>query len=194
MFEMSLSLESTFSKPNIRSVFKNETAQIGFSVVSVLVTRFLQSFGFSTKPDPTQIEMITVDTLENFSYESLEDIILFFKMARSGKFGETNRGVDSNLIFGKWFPMYLEQKAILREQEYQKEKALISKVQATDEDVSKTYKRINDAQYKIKVVEYVDKIVLNMDRQLLEDTIADWEKDEEKKQWVYLLKEKRRKV
>jgi len=143
MFEMGLTIQSTFSKPNIRSVFKGETAQIGFSVVNVLVTRFINSFGFSTKLDPMQIEMITVDTLENFAYESIEDILLFFKMARSGKFGTTKRG---------------------------------------------------DKLDTKKVEVYVDKITKDMDRQLLEDTILDWEKDPIKKKHIHILKAKRKTV
>ena len=194
MFEMGLTIQSTFSKPNIRSVFKGETAQIGFSVVNVLVTRFINSFGFSTKLDPMQIEMITVDTLENFAYESIEDILLFFKMARSGKFGTTKRGVDSNLIFGEWFQKYLEKKAELREQNYQKSKAETSRVQASDEDVAVTYKKIQDKLDTKKVEVYVDKITKDMDRQLLEDTILDWEKDPIKKKHIHILKAKRKRV
>ena len=67
--------------------------------------------------------MLTIDTLEHFSYESLEDIILFFKMARTGAFGSTKKGVDSNLIYGEWFPAYLEKKAQIRETNYTTEKS-----------------------------------------------------------------------
>lgn len=192
MFEMGLTIQKTFSKPTMRSVFKGDTAQIGFSVVNVLVTRFMNSFGFSTKLDPSQLEMITVDTLENFAYESLDDIVLFFKMARSGQFGTTKRGVDSNLIFGEWYPKYLEKKAELRELNYNTQKSETSRTQATDEDVKITYKKIHDANFKRKVEFYVDKITKDMDRQMLDDTIVDWEKDPERKPYVQLLKAKRK--
>jgi len=120
--EMGLTINKCLEKPNIRIVFKDEFAQVGFSVVKVLVIRFMESFGFSTKMNDSQIDTLTVDTLEKFSYESLEDIVLFFKMARNGSFGTTNRGVDSNLIYGEWFPKYLEKKSELREQSYLKQK------------------------------------------------------------------------
>ena len=97
--EIGLTVKDTFESSNIRSVFKGDNGQIGFSVVNVLVKRFMDSFGFATKMSDTQIEVITVDTLEKFAFETLEDIILFFKMARNGSFGSTMRGVDSNLIF-----------------------------------------------------------------------------------------------
>lgn len=192
--EMGLSIEETFSKPTVRSVFKDEAGVIGFSVVKVLITRFLESFGFSKQMNDSQIESLTVDTLENFQYESLHDIILFLKMARSGKFGTTQRGVDSNLIFGDWYPKYLEQKAILREQEYQKNKSVSSRIQPTDADVELTYKKIKESNFEKRVQEHVDHITKNYDRQMLEDLIVDWEKDNERKPFVHLLKAKRKSI
>lgn len=191
---MGLSIEKTFDKPLFRSVFKGENAKIGFSVVRVLVTRFMESFGFSTKMSDNQIDTLTVDTLEKFNYETLDDIILFFKMARSGSFGATKKGVDSNLIYGEWFPMYLEKKAEIREQNYMKQKAETSRLQTTDDDVVSTYKKISENNMTKKVEIYVDEITKNMDRQLLEDTIIDWEKDPIKKPYLDILKRKRKTI
>lgn len=191
--EMGLQIKDTFSKPTIRSVFKQH-GKIGFSVATVLVQRFADSFGFSTKLTENQVETITVDTLENFSYESLEDIILFFKMARSGKFGTTGRGIDSNLIFGDWFPKYLEQKAELREREYERKKSEMKATPVSMEDVKKTYSENQQKQNWEKAKLFVEKITKNMDRQMLEDTIIDWEKDPKKKYYVKLLKAKRRTI
>lgn len=192
--EMGLSIETTFDKPLFRSVFKGENAKAGFSVVRVLVTRFMDSFGFSTKLSENQIDTLTVDTLDKFNYETLDDIILFFKMARSGSFGTTKRGVDSNLIYGEWFPMYLERKAEIREQNYSKQKAETSRMQATDDDVKATYEKIQESKIISKVELYVDKITSVMDRQLLEDTIVDWEKDPVKKPYLDILKRKRKEI
>jgi len=192
--EMGLSIQGTLSKPTMRSVFKGETAQAGYSVVLVLVTRFIHSFGFSNKLDSSQLEMLTVDTLENFAYESLEDIILFFKMARSGKFGSTNRGVDSNLIFGDWYPKYLEQKAIMREQNYTSEKNEMSSVKVTDKDVEITYKKIREANKARRVQLHIDHVTKYFDRQMLEDLITDWSTDEVRKPFLHLLKQKRKTI
>ena len=71
---MATARPTAVAKALIKSVFKGDAGQIGFSVVNVLVTRFIDSFGFSTKLNPTQIETLTVDILENFQYETLEDI------------------------------------------------------------------------------------------------------------------------
>lgn len=188
--EMSLSLPSTLSKPTMRTVFKDH-GQIGFSVVSVLVTRFMDSFGFSTKMSPSQIEVLTVDTLENFSYESLEDIVLFFKMARTGKFGSTKKGVDSNLIFGEWFSQYLEHKAELREREHQKIKGELSNNPVTIEDVKSAYQKAAAANMPARVKAYVDKITKDINREQLEILIEEWNNDQQKKPYIDIIKRKR---
>jgi hypothetical protein len=185
--EMGLTIQQTFLNPNIRSVFKGENGKIGYSVVKILVDRFLDSFGFSTKLTPAQVEVLTVDVLETFAYESLEDIILFLKMIRQGKFGTTNRGVDSNLILGEWLPKYLDLKADLREQNLIKENNERNAKPISFEDVKKAYKKPTQ-----KVVsDYVDKITTNVDRQMLEDLITDWEKDTKRKPYLWILKNKR---
>lgn len=198
-YENSLSLKIALSTPSMRSVFKGENTQIAFSVVKVIVSRFLQSFGFSTKPSEMQIEMISSDALDNFSYESLVDLVVFFKMARQGKFGETQRGVDSNLIFGKWFPMYLELKSEMREGMIETKKGERKKDVYAVEKVKKTYAKIVEKQNKAKAIKFTEKVknyieqeTKLMDRQMLEDWILEWEKDPQRKPYVGLLKQKRK--
>lgn len=191
--EMNLTIQDTFDQPIVRKVFSGEGAGIGFSVVKVLVTRFIDSFGFSTKLSETQLEVLTVDTIENFKYETLHDIILFFKMARSGKFGSTKRGVDSNLIYGEWFPMYMELKVESREQEYQKQKSEMNKSEITLEDVKKTYEKFQEPFIE-RVKRYANKITEGINREQLEVLIKEWEEDPQKKPYVQLLKVKRRKI
>ena len=191
IIEMGCSIEKTLSMPNIRSVFKDDNGPVAFSVVNVLTTRFIDSFGFSTKLNPSQIETLTVDTLENFAYESLEDIILFFKMARSGKFGATMKGVDSNLIFGDWFPKYLEFKSQAREVAYTKQKSEFNSVTTNVDALLKTYKRRDERVFEQKVIEFVDRITNDIDRQMLEDLIVDWSKDPERLPYISILKKKR---
>jgi hypothetical protein len=190
--EMQLTIQQTFDKALIKSVFKGEAGQIGFSVVNVLVTRFIDSFGFSTKLNPTQIETLTVDILENFQYETLEDIIIFLKMARTGKFGSTGRGVDSNLILGDWFPKYLDKKAEIREQNYQVEKTeFISNNSAVDLYYKNIQKKKEQKKIFDNMISDIDKMVLNMNRTMLEETILDWSKKDEMKPYLDYLKRKR---
>lgn len=193
--EMSLKMSDTISKPLVRSVFKGNGAT-AFTFVTILVKRFTDSFGFSTKMTPIQIEMLVVDTLEHFNYESIEDIILFFKMARSGRFGATKRGVDSNLIFGEWFPMYMEIKSNEREKQVQKVKidTSLDKRGTTMEEVLKDKIKLQKRKKIQDVENYVDRICLNFDRQMLEDTILDWSKDKERNEFIDILKRKRKTI
>ena len=192
---MDLTIIQTFDKAIIKSVFKGDAGQIGFSVVNVLVTRFIDSFGFSTKLNPTQIETLTVDILENFQYESLEDIIIFLKMARTGKFGSTGRGVDSNLILGDWFPKYLDQKAQIREENYQKNKTqLLESTNAVEQYYANLRAKKAKEEKEQKTKDEIDEIVKNMDRQMLEDTIKDWENKPELIHHLAYIKTKRTQV
>lgn len=194
VIEMNLKLSDTLKCYSLKSVFKGEEKEtIAFGVVKVLVGRFMESFGFSTKTTDIQLDTITVDTLENFQNDSLEDIILFFKMARTGKLGSTNRGVDSNLIFGDWFPKYLELKADAREKQYTKEKDSFKNESLSIEDVHRAYKKqMNSGQkYWDKVKERIDEITKGFNRQQLEDLISEWEKDESKKKFMDSLRRKR---
>lgn len=192
VLEMGLSIDKNLSKPVIRGIFKNENGQIGYAVVKVLVNRFIESFGFSTKLSETQLEILTVDTLEKFSYDSLEDIVLFFKLARSGTFGTTKRGVDSNLIFGEWFPMYMEMKAQSREREYLNQKKIESENLLSIEEVKKSYEKIKpNNSFRDKVLNYIDKITEGINRKQLEDLIIEWSQDKQKKEYLRELKAKR---
>lgn len=190
---MGLSISKTFENSSIRSVFKGENGQIGYSVVNVLVKRFIDSFGFATKMNESQIETLTVDTLEKFSYETLQDIILFFKMARTGQFGSTGRGVDSNLIYGDWYPKYLELKSIEREKIIQKEQEKFKSNQLSIEDVKKHYEKMENKNvfFVDKVIVYVERITEGINREQLEKLIEEWMNDPQKKPYVYHLNKKR---
>lgn len=195
VLEIGLTVDKNLDKPVIRGLFKNENGQIGFAVVKVLVNRFIDSFGFSTKLSENQLEVLTVDTLEKFSYDSLEDIILFFKLARSGTFGTTKRGVDSNLIFGEWFPMYMEMKAEAREREYIKNKKTITESTISIDDVKKSYEKIKpNNSFRERVLIYIEKITEGINRLELEDLIQAWSEDEQKKPYLRELKAKRQTI
>lgn len=190
---MSLTIEKALEQPIIRSVFRDEAGQIGFSVIRIIASRFLNSFGFSKKIDSSTIDNLTVDVLEKFSFETLDDVLIFFKMCRQGEFGTTSRGVDSNLIFGEWFQKYLELKSIAREKSNKNTSHNESR-SATDADVEYTYKKIQRAKKERDISDFVDETTKNMDRQMLEDTITEWGKHDVYKNYIHLLKLKRKTI
>lgn len=190
---MGLTMKDTFQGITIRSAFREEAGQIGYSVINLLVRRFVDSFGFATKMNETQIEVLSVDTMEKFSYETLEDVILFFKMARTGQFGTTMRGVDSNLIFGDWYIKYLEIKADYREKDYEKTKAEQKTELVSLEDVRKSYHKQKNTGKKFieKVINRINEITEGFTRNDLENLISEWNTDPSKKEFLQYLKRKR---
>jgi len=193
--ENSLTLSQTINLPALRSVFKAETAQIAFGVGRIIVDRFLSSFGFSTKHNPAQVDIITADVLDAFKYESMQDVILFLKMARTGRFGATNRGIDSNLILGDWMPMYLEAKAEEREKQHTKEKQDRIRLEISPEALLRQHQK-DIAPMKRKKEEqafrdYVERMTKGIDRYQLESLIKQVSKVTDVLPYINILKCKR---
>lgn len=191
--EQEVSLTKALKGTTMRSAFRGNDAA-AFGVAHILCKRFLDSFSFSTKLDPAQVETFTVDALEHFQYETLDDMVLFLKMARSGKFGTAKRGIDSNLVFGEWFPQYLELKSIEREKAVKAEQVAKTTTPLSLADVKKAYKQSFKKSKTERVRAYIEHITKEMDRQMLEDTIMDWSRDDKKKPFLPLLKAYRRKI
>lgn len=188
--ERDVSLATAVKSINLRSAFKGADG-VAYSLIHLLCKRFLEAFTFSTKLQAYQVESFAVDTLEAFEYESLDDVVLFFKMGRTGKFGTAKKGIDSNLVFGEWLPQYLELKATEREKIKQAEKIAKTTTQVTTEQLNKTYAVAEKKKRARETRDFIDKITKYMDRQMLEDTIIDWQKRVDRKHLVPLLKRKR---
>lgn len=193
---MNLTISEVFTKPTIRTAFKgNELGTIIYSVVNSLLNRFLEAFAFTQKLTKAQIDILTVTTLENFEYETLEDIVLFFKMARNGQLGVAKKSVDANLLFGEWLPIYLEQKATERETYLNKKR---KEYMDNSVEAMKFYehqKAKKEAERKKQEFQnYINEITKDMDRQMLEDMIFDWQKDPKRRPYVNELKKKRKEI
>ena len=111
-----------------------------------------------------------------------------------GKFGVAKKSIDSNLIFGEWYPKYLDKKAELREQKYNTQKNERNSIPTTMDDVKKSYAKIEKKNFVKRVENYIDKITAYMDRQMLEDTILDWSKNPGRKPYLDILKRKRKTI
>jgi hypothetical protein len=194
ILEMQLSIDKTFEKPLMYKVFKGENeGTIAFGVVEVLINRFTESFGFSTKPNKSIIESMVIDALTKFKYETLDDLIIFLKMCRQGDFGTTHKGIDSNLVFGEWLPKYLDLKAIKREQLISIEKSKKEEELNPIEEFYKKHRREKEMRIQDENIKSeIDSMVKNMDRQMLEDTISSWEKKENLLKYLPYLKLKRK--
>lgn len=81
--------------------------------VYLIILRFNRLLNVSKPMDDEQMTVLALDLVEAFEYDTLEDVILLFKMARNLKFGNIYR-VDPPTILS-WIPIYMEQKAVERE-------------------------------------------------------------------------------
>lgn len=88
--------------------------------IYVIIERFNDLVNVGKPLNQNQMIQLSLDLFERFGGESLEDIALFFKMARNGDFGAIQR-LDSVTIM-LWVPKYFDLKIEAREQEIQNEK------------------------------------------------------------------------
>jgi hypothetical protein len=95
--------------------------------LSFLIANFNNNFNARGKLNEQQIIVLAGDLFDRFSFESLEDVMLMFKYARQGKIGDgKDFKLDSQTIFHKWVPEYLELKANERELSHNKKKGELS--------------------------------------------------------------------
>ena len=97
--------------------------------ISFFITNLNNNYNGKYKLTDEQIVTLSGDLFDVFKYESLEDTMLMFKYARQGKIGDSNDyKLDSQTIFRKWVPDYLELKAIEREAQHNKSKSSLNNV------------------------------------------------------------------
>lgn len=104
--ERSLTIEKCVSAPlliNQKSI-ENELIKS----IYLIILRFNELVNVGRKMNEDQMIALASDLFERFSGESLEDIMLFFKMARNGEFGDIYR-LDTIVILS-WVQKYLELK------------------------------------------------------------------------------------
>jgi hypothetical protein len=104
-----------------------------------LINRLSDNFNVGKKFTDSQAVILAMDLIEVFAYETLEDVLLMFKYARTGKIGNGKVfKLDSQTVFHDWVPQYLELKATERENIHNKQKGeMNSRPTWSKEDVSK---------------------------------------------------------
>ena len=91
--------------------------------ITYLTARLADNFNVGKKFSIEQSSLMALDLFEIFGYETLEDVVLMFKYARQGKIGDgKDFKLDSQTVFHKWVPEYLELKAVERENQHNKQK------------------------------------------------------------------------
>jgi len=104
--ERSLTIEKCVSAPLLINQKASEKELI--KSIFLIIKRFNDLVNVGKKLNEDQMIALAADLFERFGGESLEDIMLFFKMARNGEFGDLYR-LDSIVILS-WVNKYLDKK------------------------------------------------------------------------------------
>lgn len=181
-FEGELSVSSAMNGTTLNKISKIIDKKNVIKIIAYLTTRLSENFNVGKKFTTEQATIMAFDLFEIFGFETIEDIVLMFKMARQGKIGDgKDFKLDSQTVFHKWIPEYLELKAEQREKEHQDNKKKInqSENQLTLQDVRNAYKKANPQKQHDLLIEKINSITKYFDRQMLEDLIITWTKDKD---------------
>jgi len=197
ILEKNMNLQKAIDGTKIKSLEKTLGEINMIKVVTYLLMRFSESFNVGKNITNSQAPLIAVDIIEKYPYETIEDVVLLLKQVRQGIIGDgKDYKLDGQNILNKWFPEYLENKYTeferLKKQDYiisESEKTLRSNAVQKFYDKRKWQKQQKE-QYQ-KMLEEIDEMVKSMDRQMLEDTIVDWEKKPEMQPFMDYLRQKR---
>jgi radical SAM superfamily enzyme YgiQ (UPF0313 family) len=198
VFEKHLGFETAFSGTHLSKLESGIGEMNTMVAIAYLLNRFNENLNVGRSITKAQSAQIAADIIEKYPYETIEDIVLMLKYVRQGIIGDgKDFKVDGQNIMAKWMPEYLDKKYFEVEKMNQRQSVEKSTEQESDNHpVTLYYKRIREIKYKKQQLEkakpMIDDLVKNMDRQMLEDTIADWEKKEEMKPYLDYLKSKRK--
>lgn len=118
-FELDLNMQKAMQGTMLKKLVENDK-KTTLKIVFYLVSRFNDALNLNNKLSDHQTLDIASDLIEFFTYETLEDVVLMFKMIRQGKIGGKIFRLDTQVIFGEWIPQYLEKKAEFRENNHKK--------------------------------------------------------------------------
>lgn len=104
-------------------------------------------FKFSENMTIDVATKLTTDLYDYFKHESLEDIALMLKMARTGQLGSGKGRLDSDTLFNVFIPKYLELKAEEREKEHRRNKSNFAQVKMSEE----SFEKFNAISEKLRI-------------------------------------------
>lgn len=197
VFEKNLKLEHAIDGTKLKKLEKT-VGEVGtITAICYLLNRFNSNFNVGKSLSITQAALLAADIVEKYPYETIEDVVLVLKQVRQGILGDgKDYKLDGQNVLAKWFPEYLEKKYIEFERIKKQEiDSIAAQNNSKDHPVTQFYEKkrkekARQEQEKAMKTE-IDEMVKSMDRQMLEDTIVDWEKKEEMKPFLDYLKRKR---
>ena len=193
VFEKNLSISNAIDGIKLRKLEKEVGEVNTITAICYLLNRFNANFNVGKSLTTQQSATLASDIVEKYPYETIEDIVLMLKQVRQGIIGDgKDFKLDGQNVLAKWMPDYLDRKYTEVERKNQKaNEALASENNAVEMFYAKRREQKAREEREQKAKLHIDEMVKSMDRQMLEDTIADWSKKEEMKPYLDYLKRKR---
>lgn len=193
VFEKNLTISNAIDGIKLRKLEKEVGEVNTITAICYLLNRFNANFNVGKSLTTQQSATLASDIVEKYPYETIEDIVLMLKQVRQGIIGDgKDFKLDGQNVLAKWMPDYLDRKYTEVERKNQKaNESLASENNAVEMFYAKRRDQKAREEREQKAKAHIDEMVKSMDRQMLEDTIADWSKKEEMKPYLDYLKRKR---
>lgn len=120
----SLTIADSIQAPTLKVLEKQYGKDDLATLISFMILQTARFFNLGNNLSEDQSLETAYLMLQNYPYETIEDFTLMFREAKKGKYGELYNRLDGQIIF-KWMEKYLEEKAIYREKQHQKQKTAI---------------------------------------------------------------------
>ena len=198
VFEKNLSLANAIDGTKLKKLEKGIGEINTITAICYLLNRFNSTFNVGKSLSSSQSALLASDIVEKYPYETIEDVVLMLKQVRQGVIGDgKDFKLDGQNVLAKWFPEYLDKKYFEVEKINKANSDQLKAEQNSEEHpVSAFYRKQREKKAREdrrKLAELkIDEMAKNMDRQMLEDTIRDWETKEEMQPYLNYLKSKRR--
>lgn len=133
-------------------------------VITALVSQIIRTANFFNLSRPMSEDQ-AIETgyllLDKYPYETIEDFVIMFNRAKTGKYGELYNRLDGQVIFS-WMEKYLDEKAGYREKEHQKMKKIQEGINLA-QDIEFTAKTVEGEPEKTKTVVEALKEAINFE-------------------------------
>ena len=196
IFEKNLGISEAIGGTKLKSLEKTIGEISTITAICYLLNRFNANFNFGKALTQQQSAILASDIVEKYPYETIEDIVLMLKQVRQGIIGDgKDYKLDGQNVMAKWMPEYLDKKYA----EVERLNKIPKKEEKMEECAVEIFYRKRREKKALEEREKqmhfeIDEMVKLMDRQMLEDTISDWEKKDEMKPYLDYLKRKRKEI
>lgn len=190
MAERKLTLQTASAGATLQSIAKTHGDSLPIKALSGIILVTTEFFsGTGTQMTSSQSVQTAALLLDSYPAETIEDVVLCLKNAKSGKYGKIYARIDGQLIF-TWFSQYLDEKYAYLEQvahnkkmEYNEQRmaileplaqtmigALASLEKKDEKDATNsTVIRLTDEQHRANFKKYIKTLPLNELQQLRDE-------------------------